>query len=312
MMRRVILASVFLWAGVGLAACDSDSATTSGSCPATPCGADEVCDDGACVAAPTTCPDGYVRVAAGTFTMGSPATEEWREDSEVAHDVTITRAFCLKATEVTQAEFEAIAGYNNSSASDCGATCPVEKVRWMEATRYCNLLSQRDGLPECYTCTGTIEDYSLVCTANGDPYACLGYRLPTEAEWEYAARAGTTTPIPTGDLGVVGFCDATGLDGYGWYCGNSPSSPQPVAQKPANAWGLYDMAGNVYEWCHDDLGDYPTAAVTDPVGAATGERALRGGAYDTNPETCRSAARYRSEPGYAVHDQGFRPVRGVR
>ena len=312
MVRRAILAGVFFAAGAGFGACDGDAATSAGACPATPCESGDVCHDGTCEPAPTTCPEGYVRVAAGAFTMGSPASEEWRDANEVAHSVTLTRPFCLKATEVTQAEFKAVTGYDNSLATACGASCPAEKVRWMEATAYCNILSRRDGLPECYTCTGTMEEMSLTCVANGDPYECLGYRLPTEAEWEYAARAGTTTSIPSGELGLVGFCEATGLDGYAWYCGNAPTGPQPVGQKQPNAWGFYDMAGNVYEWCHDDLGDYPAGAVTDPIGAASGERALRGGAYDSTPEACRSAARFSSEPGYAVQDQGFRPVRGVR
>jgi len=312
MVQRTILVWAILAAGVvGGAGCDSDTKTAEG-CPATPCSGEDVCVEGACVAAPTTCPAGYVRVEPGTFTMGSPATEEWREEGEDAHQVTLTRPFCLKATEVTQAEFEAVAGYDNSYATTCGATCPAEKVRWMEATRYCNLLSRAAGLPECYTCTGAIETMDLRCEGVGDPYACLGFRLPTEAEWEYAARAGTSTPIPGGGLGLLGFCDASGLDGYAWYCGNSPTAPQPVAQKQANAWGFYDMAGNVREWCHDDRGDYPAGPVTDPIGATTGERALRGGAFDSNAEACRSAARYSSAPGYSEHDQGFRPVRGVK
>jgi len=312
MVRWTILTGAILVAMAGLGACDDDPGSSTSGCPETPCTGDDVCVAGACVAPPTTCPEGYVRVEAGTFTMGSPESEELREAGEAQHSVTLTRPFCLKATEVTQAEFEAVTGYDNSAADSCGETCPAEKVRWMEATAYCNQLSRSQGLPECYTCTGTIEDLTLKCVPSGDPYACLGYRLPTEAEWEYAARAGTTTAIPPGELGLVGFCEATGLDGYGWYCGNAASGPKPVAQKAANAWGLYDMAGNVSEWCHDELGEYPTGAVTDPLGDGDGERVLRGGGYDSNPEACRSAARTSSLPGYAVESHGFRPVRGVR
>jgi formylglycine-generating enzyme required for sulfatase activity len=129
---------------------------------------------------PADCPAGYVRIARGTFMMGSPPDEGGREDDETQHRVTITRAYCMKATEVTHGEWQAVMGSNPSEFTSCGANCPVENVSWEEAVGYANALSRREGLPECYS-DSTFSGLS-----------CKGYRLPTEAEWEYAARAGTT------------------------------------------------------------------------------------------------------------------------
>jgi formylglycine-generating enzyme required for sulfatase activity len=197
--------------------------------------------------------------------MGSPTGEEGREADENQHRVTITRAYCMKATEVTQGEWQAVMGSNPSAFKNCGANCPVEQVSWDDAVGYANALSRREGLPECYagsTFTGL---------------GCRGYRLPTEAEWEYAARAGTTGAT-YGKLNSVA-----------WSYDNAGETTHPVRQKQPNAWGLYDMLGNVWEWTGDWNDAYP-ATVTDPTGPATGSgRVFRGGSYNSYARNARVA-----------------------
>jgi formylglycine-generating enzyme required for sulfatase activity len=228
------------------------------------------------------CPAGYVRIAPGTFVMGSPESEEGRFDNESQHSVTITRAFCMKATEVTQGEWQAVMGSNPSKFANCGANCPVEQVNWDDAVGYANALSRREGLPECYagsTFTG------LTCT---------GYRLPTEAEWEYAARAGTTA------------ANYGNIDTVAWYTANSGAATHPVVQKQPSAFGLYDMLGNVWEWTGDHPGEYADA-VTDPTGPATGSyRVFRGGSWYTAARHARAALRGNDAPGTRDFVLGFR------
>ena len=206
---------------------------------------------------PDVCPAGYVRIAPGTFTMGTPRGPYNRECDETKHSVTITRVFCMKATEVTQGEWQSVMGNNPSFFKDCGANCPVEQVNWDDAAGYANALSRREGLPECYAGS----------TFSG--LTCAGYRLPTEAEWEYAARAGTTGPT-YGDR-----------DSVAWYDLNSGGATHPVGQKQPNAWGLDDMLGNVGEWTGDWYDTYP-ATVTDPTGPTTSyARVVRGGSWSS-------------------------------
>jgi formylglycine-generating enzyme required for sulfatase activity len=231
---------------------------------------------------PADCPAGYVRIAPGTFTMGSPPGERDRDDDETQRNVTITRAFCMKATEVTQGEWQAVMGSNPSYFKDCGANCPVEKVSWDDAVGYANALSRREGLPECYAGS----------TFSG--LGCKGYRLPTEAEWEYAARAGTTGAT-YGNLGSVA-----------WYDENSGSATHPVGQKRPNAWGLYDMLGNVWEWTGDWYGEY-SGTVTDPTGPARGStRVVRGGSWYSIARGARAAFRGNYAPVDRDDDLGFR------
>jgi formylglycine-generating enzyme required for sulfatase activity len=229
------------------------------------------------------CPASYVRIAPGTFTMGSPAGEEGRRDNETQHSVTITRAYCMKATEVTQGEWQAEAGDNPSDFQDCGPNCPVEQVSWDDAVWYANALSRRAGLPECYTGS----------TFRG--LTCTGYRLPTEAEWEYAARAGTTGP----SYGL--------LESVGWYSDNSGGSTQVVGGKAANSFGLYDMLGNVWEWTNDWYDTYP-GTVTDPTGPTMGSgRVIRGGSWINDARYARAAFRGdASMPGNRTGALGFR------
>jgi formylglycine-generating enzyme required for sulfatase activity len=211
---------------------------------------------------------GFVRIEPGSFTMGSPGSEEGRDNDEAQHAVTLTRGFCLMATEVTQGQWRSVMGSNPSGFASCGASCPVEQVSWDDAVAYANRKSQAEGLQPCY------EGSTFVGVG------CTGYRLPTEAEWEYAARAGTTG------------ARHGSLDAVAWHVGNSGGTTHPVGQKQANAWGLYDMLGNVWEWTSDWYGSYPGGAVTDPVGASTGSnRVLRGGSWYSHARLARAAYR---------------------
>ena len=217
----------------------------------------------------------YIRP--GTFTMGSPDWEGGRFDDESPQTrVTLTKGYWLGKTEVTQAQWEALMGNNPSNFK--GADRPVEQVSWEDAMQFCRKLTEheRSGgrLPDGYE-----------------------YTLPTEAQWEYACRAETTGPFPGGGS----------LEEMGWYAGNSGSATHPVRQKRANAWGLYDMQGNVWEWCRDWFGGYPGDSVTNPSGPSSGSgRVLRGGGWDNTAQNCRSADRGRGSPGGRSGDLGFR------
>jgi formylglycine-generating enzyme required for sulfatase activity len=235
-----------------------------------------------------------VPISAGSFTMGSPPGESGRDDDEKQHRVTLTRGFLMSATEVTQAQYEAVMGESPSHFE--GASRPVESVSWYDAVRFCNALSEREGLRPAYRIAGD----RVTWDRDAD-----GYRLPTEAEWEYACRAGTTTRFHTGD----GEAD---LDRAGWYSGNSGRETHDVGQKAANAWGLYDMHGNVWEWCWDWYDSYGGDA-TDPAGpSGPGDyRVLRGGYWYNYAQDCRSANRYDFNPDSSFFYVGFRPVRST-
>jgi formylglycine-generating enzyme required for sulfatase activity len=264
----------------------------------------------------------WVKIPAGTFQLGSPATEPCRNSGgnpEDQHSVTLTRDFEIQSTEVTQEQFKGLMEYNPSPWL-CGANCPMQAVKWHEAAAYCNALSGQKGLAACYSCAGGRE--SLTCTDapaySGDKiYSCPGYRLPTEAEWEYAYRAGTTTAYWDGanDPAVCDYCTSDeNADPIGWYCGNAatPSEgPHPVAQKRPSPWGLYDMAGNVAEWCHDwyqsSLG---YSAATDPWGPPSGSfRVLRGGSSGEGAGHMRAAQRGGYDPPSRNGLVGFRCAR---
>ena len=267
------------------------------------------------VAPPT--PGKWVTIKAGTFNMGSPKTEPCREPAptkETQHQVTLTNGFEIQTTEVTQDQFFKVLGYKPSYAKSCGGTCPVETVTWSEAAAYCNALSKNKGLTACYTCVSSGKD--VICTetiaATGKGiYSCKGYRLPTEAEWESAYRAGTTTALYNGAITNCFGADANASK-IGWYSGNSANKPHhPVGQKTPNAWGLYDMAGSVNEWCQDsrlqtDLG---STAVTDPVGSGYLNRVYRGGSWGDPPMTLRAAFREDTKPTSRASSRGFRCAR---
>jgi len=206
----------------------------------------------------------------GSFQMGSPSSEKDRDNDETQHRVTLTKGFYMGETEVTQGLWQEVMGAN-PSYNEVGDNYPVEKVSWNNCQDFLSKLNAK---------------------------APAGWRfaLPTEAQWEYACRAGTT-----GAYGGSG-----NLDEMGWYDGNSGNKTHPVAQKRANAWGLYDMHGNVWEWCADWFGNYQRGAVTDPTGGALGGRVLRGGSYWDLPRGCRSAYRLRHIPGGRDRLFGFR------
>ena len=248
-------------------------------------------------------PAGYIRILPGSFTMGSPLDELGRYDSEWPHQVTISRPFWLKATEVNRAEWRALMG-TNPSGSTCDE-CPVAYVSWEDAVDYVNALSAMEGLDTCYAGGAGVRVFAGL--------DCLGYRLPTEAEWEYAARTRTSTvPFSHGTITSTGCVtlDPT-LDDVGWYCGNATTS-QPVARKRPNGWGLYDMHGNLWEWVH---GWYATdyywrSPASDPLGAATGVyRLTRGGSWYDGAEHCRAARRDGYDPNRGQMMVGFRPAR---
>ena len=213
--------------------------------------------------------------------MGSPADEVGRFNDEGPQtEVTISKSFWLGKTEVTQAQWESLMGGNPSHSK--GPDLPVEQVSWRDAMAFCEVLTQREReagrLPEGYE-----------------------YTLPTEAQWEYACRAGTTTRFSFGDSDID-------LGDYGWYKQNLGIRTHPVGEKLANPWGLYDMHGNVNEWCRDWKGFYPGGTVTDPAGAASGStfRILRGGSWNLIARYCRSAVRNWNGPGDSDYGDGFR------
>jgi formylglycine-generating enzyme required for sulfatase activity len=235
-----------------------------------------------------------VLIPAGEFAMG----EERGEDDERPVRRVRIGAFYMDCTEVTQASYQDLMGKNPSKS--VAADKPVERVSWVSAAQYCNMRSLREGLKPCYD-AGT-----LTCD-----FQANGYRLPTEAEWEYACRAGTTSRWSCGD-------DPAELERCAWFKKNSEKSPHAVKQKQPNPWGLYDLHGNVAEWCQDYYAEsYDAAQVADPAGPEAGEeRVLRGGSWKTSEDRCRSAARFSETPAFAdacfgTEEYGFRCVRRV-
>ncbi|MGD8368632.1 MAG: formylglycine-generating enzyme family protein [Desulfobacterales bacterium] len=223
----------------------------------------------------------FVLIKPGSFQMGSPEDEPGRFVGEIRHKVNLTKPFYMQTTEVTQAQWEALMGGNPSSHKRCGENCPVEQVSWEDAQRFVRKLNQKEGTDK--------------------------YRLPTEAEWEYACRAGSTTAIPNGTITNFQCNVDDNLNEICWYCGNAQNLVHPVAGKKPNAWGLYDMLGNVQEWCRDWFGAYPSDEVVDPTGPKKGTyRVMRGGAWFSPARDVRCASRFGSPAPYRFQHIGFR------
>ncbi len=221
----------------------------------------------------------FVPIQQGTFSMGSPANESNRDDDERQHKVTLTKALWMSAWETTQEQYEALTGRNPSKFK--GARRPVEMVSWDDAQDFIGKLNERE-------------------RKAGHLPAGWSYSLPTESEWEYACRAGTDT--------AYSFGNGSGpLEDYAWYGGNSGRTTHEVGKRKPNAWGLYDIHGNVWEWCSDWKGDYPLNAVTDPKGPDTGgDRVIRGGSWFCSARGCRSANRSGFRPTDRIVNLGFR------
>jgi sulfatase modifying factor 1 len=237
-------------------------------------------------------PEGFVRIQAGSFDMGSPSNEKGRHKNEAVHRVKLTRPFFLQTTEVTQRAYQALMGKNPSRFSKC-KDCPVENVSWFDAIRYVNALSKKQRLPACYDSEGKVIGGDTV-------YDCKGYRLPTEAEWAFAARAGSTGKR-YGEL-----------DAIAWYVGNSKGKTHPTGTKQPNTFGLYDMLGSVFEWCHDWYSESLGGSPTDPEGPVAGSgRVFRGGSWTNSAKSVRAAYRFRFDPSFARDFYGFRLARTV-
>jgi len=234
-----------------------------------------------------------VYIPAGEFSMG---VSEGPIDAKPAHLVKLD-SFLMDQTEVTQAVYEKLMGTNPSRQKN--PKNPVEQVTWVNAVRFCNARSDQEGLSPCYN-TNTWE-----CN-----FGASGYRLPTEAEWEYACRAGSTNQYYFGDR-------AEELKSHAWFENNTQSRPHPVSHWKPNPWGLYDMLGNVSEWCNDFYSPkyYRNSPKENPQGPAEGEkRILRGGAWSSKPENCTSWVRNCDEAGstdvcLTMDSDGFRCVR---
>ena len=237
-----------------------------------------------------------VRLPEGWFTMGS---DDSSQTDETAHRVYVG-PFLIDRHEVTQRSYERVTGVNPSKWKN--PANPVEQIRWADAVRYCNARSRLEGFPPAYDLETRTCDF-----------ASPGYRLPTEAEWEYACRAGTETAYCFGN-------DRSTLKRHAWFKANATRGPRPVAARQPNPWGLHDMYGNVWEWCHDFYGEdyYRHSPERDPAGPDSGKlRVLRGGCWNSRPDACRSSYRNSEDPGYTdvcfgadVHGfVGFRCVR---
>ncbi len=246
-----------------------------------------------------------VPVPAGTFIMGNTGAARGERYEFPQRSVHIA-AFSMSRTEVTQSDFASVMGYNSSQ--NPGASRPVEGVSWFDAVRFCNALSVRDGFDPAYR-VDPFLGYTVDRSANG-------YRLPTEAEWEYAAKAGTTTDTYAGNLAAHQGRDAA-LDDIAWYrsAESVDDTAHTVAKKQPNAFGFYDMLGNVFEWTDAPFAAYPGGQMppeTPGAAEAAALKVLRGGAIDTAAEYSRAAYRYQLHPSYTSYNIGFRVVRSDR
>jgi len=243
-------------------------------------------------------------IPAGSFIMGSPdgsgdsthppvqTDEPGRDLDEKQHQVTLTKSFYMQTTEVTQGQWLAVVGGTNPSHfNTCGMDCPVDSVSWNDVQNFIDALNAMEGYTNC----------------NTTPNSC--YTLPTEAQWEYAARADTVTAFYNGNI-TQPSGDDPNLNEIGWYSQNSDNTTHPVAQKQPNSFGLYDMSGNAQEWCQDWYDDYLDGPLTDPTGPAFDiNRVIRGSSWSNSARYLRSANRYSNLPNDRSDNYGFRLVK---
>lgn len=235
----------------------------------------------------------FVLIPAGSFLMGSPPNEPFRDQDESQHKVILTKPFYIQTTEVTQGQWKALMGQNPSYFKGCGDRCPVERVSWFDCQRFVERLNQK-----------------------GEGR----YRLPKESEWEYVCRGGTSSAFHWGEAvdcakGMFGNNSLRGVAmcvGYIERRGLKRDSPAPVASYPPNPWGVFDMHGNVWEWCEDWYAPYPEGEISDPKGGDSGEmKVRRGGSWFKFGTFCRSANRNFAHPASRYYTTGFRLVREV-
>jgi len=225
-----------------------------------------------------------IYIPPGTFMMGSPPSEEFRFDDEEQHKVTLTKGFFIGATEVTIEQWQMVMGHDPSQSKNTGKNHPVEMASWNACQAFIMKLNKLE--------------------------KSRRYRLPTEAEWEYACRAGSSSAFSNGDIAQAKCGREPSLDKVGWYCGNTKEETQPVAKKEANIWGLYDMHGNAWEWCQDWYAKYPTGHSINPKGPVTGSsRVFRSGGWGLSARSCRSAFRDKYAPDLKCKLLGLRLAR---
>jgi formylglycine-generating enzyme required for sulfatase activity len=267
------------------------------------------------------CTSGMCTLPPGCFYMGSPTTENCRQTNEPLHRVNLTRVIEVMDREFTVQQFKDLMAWTPPT-TDCANTllslCPVASVTWHQAAAACNKLNAKYSYGNCYTCKSSGTASAVTCAVistylGSNIYNCKGFRLPTEAEWEFAARAKTRTALYSGN---VQYC--TGKDPYadsiGWFNLNSSSKKQPPAKKKANAFNLYDMSGNVAEWTHDDYKASLLAGTNPSITPATttGSRVVRGGSYLQEAGDLRSARRFGLSATSTYKQLGFRCVRTVK
>ena len=259
----------------------------------------------------------FVLISVGTFQMGSNVGYS---NNKPVHEVTITKPFYMGKYEVTQAEYEKYCSYGSSSPSSDkgdGDNYPAYYVSWYDALVYCNKRSMAEELTPCYSISGSTDpskwgDVPASTDSTWNAVICdwdaNGYRLPTEAEWEYAARAGDNT---VASLIYSGTSDVNKLGEYAWYSGNSNKKTHEVGTKSPNEFGLYDMSGNVFEWCWNwYTNSYDAEAGSDPTGTSAGSnRVRRGGGWNSNSDDCAVSYRGTVNPNGRNSNLGFRVVR---